>query len=69
LIAPLGFHASDYRYVARHTGSRDEAARLFCDWLQAQAIAMPQPEPARARTVKLASAPPSRPPRPAHRAK
>jgi DNA-binding transcriptional LysR family regulator len=69
LIAPLGFHASGYRYVARRNGTRDEAARLFCDWLQAQAIAMPQPEPPRTRAVKRASTPRSRPPSPARRAK
>jgi LysR family glycine cleavage system transcriptional activator len=73
LSAPLGFQASGYRYVARCSGARgdrsDEAVRLFCDWLQAQAIAMPQPEPAGAKAVKRASTPRSRPPSPARRAK
>lgn len=70
LSAPLGFHASGYRYVARRNGNRDDgASRLFCDWLQAQAVAMPQPEPASAKTIKPASAPRSRPPSPARRAR
>jgi DNA-binding transcriptional LysR family regulator len=72
LVAPLGFCASGYRYVARRNGVREEASRLFCDWLQAQASAMPEPaqigqisEPA----VRPASAPRSRPRPPARRAK
>ncbi|WP_042672657.1 LysR substrate-binding domain-containing protein [Variovorax sp. CF313] len=69
LTAPLGFHASGYRYVARRNGTRDEAARLFCDWLQAQAMAMPQPGPLGARAVRPASAPRSRPPSRARRAR
>jgi LysR family glycine cleavage system transcriptional activator len=72
LVAPLGFCASGYRYVARRNGTREEASRLFCDWLQAQASAMPEPaqigqisEPA----VRPASAPRSRPRLPARREK
>ncbi len=68
LIAPLGFRASGYRYVARRGVARDEA-RLFCNWLQAQAMAMPQPGPLGVRAVKAASMPRSRPRPPARRAK
>lgn len=47
LVAPFGFIASGYRYLARRQRLEDEPARLFCEWLQAQAAVMPQPEAAR----------------------
>ncbi len=71
LVAPLGFQASGYRYVAWRSGAREAPARQFCDWLQGQALAMPQPAPwtAELRALKPASAPRSRPRPPARPAK
>lgn len=45
LVAPLGFRPSGYRYVARRSRPEDERSQCFCDWLQAQAAAMPPPGP------------------------
>jgi DNA-binding transcriptional LysR family regulator len=44
LVAPFGFTASGYRYVAKRNAPEDEPSTLFCDWLQTQAATMPQPE-------------------------
>lgn len=44
LVAPLGFTASGYVYLARRrTSAAYPRLDLFCSWLQAQAAAMPQP--------------------------
>jgi DNA-binding transcriptional LysR family regulator len=44
LVAPLGFAASGYDYLAlRRTGAAHPRLEVFCGWLQAQASAMPQP--------------------------
>jgi len=44
LIAPFGFEASGYGYVAqRRAGQRQPRLDVLCDWLSAQARAMPQP--------------------------
>ncbi|MDM7944505.1 MAG: LysR substrate-binding domain-containing protein [Hydrogenophaga sp.] len=42
LVAPLGFTASGYEYLAlRRSGAAHPRLDLFCGWLQAQAGAMP----------------------------
>lgn len=43
LIAPLGFSASTYCYVARRGRKRDKKLDLFCGWLQDQAALSPLP--------------------------
>lgn len=46
LLAPLGFCASGYRYVAKRHTPRSKKLDLFCTWLQAQAaLAAPAPAP------------------------
>jgi LysR family glycine cleavage system transcriptional activator len=37
LLAPLGFCASGYRYVAKRRAQRSQKLDLFCAWLQVQA--------------------------------
>ena len=44
LIAPLGFNASTYRYVARRSRKQDKKLDLFCGWLQNQAALSPLPD-------------------------
>jgi LysR family glycine cleavage system transcriptional activator len=39
LLAPLGFRASGYQYVAKRREQRNAACDLFCTWLQTQAAA------------------------------
>ncbi|XAH23529.1 LysR substrate-binding domain-containing protein [Xylophilus sp. GW821-FHT01B05] len=41
LVAPFGFCASGYHYVAKLQAPGDEAVRHFCAWLQEEAAAMP----------------------------
>lgn len=43
LIAPLGFSASTYRYVAQRSRKQDKKLDLFCTWLQNQAQLCPLP--------------------------
>jgi DNA-binding transcriptional LysR family regulator len=43
LIAPLGFSASTYRYVARRSRKQDKKLDLFCHWLQSLAALSPLP--------------------------
>ena len=43
LLAPFGFTASGYRYLAlRRSTAVQTRLDIFCNWLQAQARAMPE---------------------------
>ncbi|KEH09938.1 hypothetical protein GY14_09060 [Delftia tsuruhatensis] len=43
LLAPFGFTASGYRYLAlRRSTAAQTRLDIFCNWLQAQARAMPE---------------------------